>query len=226
VVLRQAQDKDDGIIKPMFKNREEAGKSLGEKIKREIKKLEIKKLLVLAIPRGGVVVGKELADKLKAPLDIIITKKIGAPGNSELAIGAVGPGGEEVVDERLAEQVGADKEYIKSQKVKIEEEIERREKELRGDKPQLDFKEKTVILTDDGVATGATMLAAIEVSRQHQPKKIIVAVPVIARDTVSKLEAQVDVVVYLEAPLMFFAVGQFYREFPQVSDEEVKELLR
>jgi putative phosphoribosyl transferase len=226
VVLRRAQDKHDGIMKPVFKNRQEAGRKLAEKIKREIEKLEVKKLLVLAIPRGGVVVGKELADKLKTPLDIIITKKIGAPGNSELAIGAVGPGGEEVVDEGLAAQVGADEEYIKSQKVKIGEEIEKREKELREGKPQLDFKEKMVILTDDGVATGATMLAAIEVLRQHQPKKIIVAVPVIARDTVSKLEKQADAVIYLEAPLMFFAVGQFYQDFPQISDEEVKELLK
>jgi len=200
---------------------------LGEKI---LKDLEIKKLkdktMVLAIPRGGVVVGRELADKLKASLEIIITKKIGAPGNPELAIGAVGPGGEEVIDEELAQRVGADEEYIQKQKKIIEKEIERRERELRGGKPQPDFKDGVVILTDDGVATGATIMAAIEVLRQHQPKKIIVAVPVIARDTVSKLEEQADAVIYLEAPLMFFAVGQFYQNFPQISDGEVKELLK
>jgi len=211
----------------MFKNREEAGKLLGEKI---LKDLEIKKLkdktMVLAIPRGGVVVGRELADKLKASLEIIITKKIGAPGNPELAIGAVGPGGEEVIDEELAQRVGADEEYIQKQKKIIEKEIERRERELRGGKPQPDFKDGVVILTDDGVATGATIMAAIEVLRQHQPKRIIVAVPVIARDTVSKLEEQADAVIYLEAPLMFFAVGQFYQNFPQISDGEVKELLK
>ena len=200
---------------------------MGEKI---LKDLEIKKLkdktMVLAIPRGGVVVGRELADKLKASLEIIITKKIGAPGNPELAIGAVGPGGEEVIDEELAQRVGADEEYIQKQKKIIEKEIERRERELRGGKPQPDFKDGVVILTDDGVATGATIMAAIEVLRQHQPKKIIVAVPVIARDTVSKLEEQADAVIYLEAPLMFFAVGQFYQNFPQISDGEVKELLK
>ena len=200
---------------------------MGEKI---LKDLEIKKLkdktMVLAIPRGGVVVGRELADKLKASLEIIITKKIGAPGNPELAIGAVGPGGEEVIDEELAQRVGADEEYIQKQKKIIEKEIERRERELRGGKPQPDFKDGVVILTDDGVATGATIMAAIEVLRQHQPKRIIVAVPVIARDTVSKLEEQADAVIYLEAPLMFFAVGQFYQNFPQISDGEVKELLK
>jgi len=220
----------------MFKNRQEAGRKLAEKIKEEIKqslfsrKLENKKLkdktMVLAIPRGGVVVGKELADKLKVSLEIIITKKIGAPNNPELAIGAVGPGGEEVIDEQLAARVGADEEYIKNQKAKVKGEIERRENELRGDKGPLSLKDKVIILTDDGVATGATMLAAIEVLRQHQPQKIVVAVPVIARDTVSKLESQADAVIYLEAPLMFFAVGQFYKEFPQTSDEEVRELLK
>jgi putative phosphoribosyl transferase len=142
-----------------------------------------------------------------------------------LAIGAVGPGGEEVIDEQLAERVGADEEYIENQKSKVIEEIGRREKELRGDKPPLDLKNKVIILTDDGVATGATMLAAIEVLRQYHPKKIIVAVPVIARDTLKKIEAQADAVIYLKAPLMFFAVGQFYEEFPQTSDQEVKELL-
>jgi putative phosphoribosyl transferase len=155
-----------------------------------------------------------------------VTKKIGAPDNPELAIGAVGPGGEEVIDEELAQRVGADEEYIQKQKKIIEKEIERRERELRGGKPQPDFKDGVVILTDDGVATGATMMAAIEVLRQHQPKRIIVAVPVIARDTVSKLEEQADAVIYLEAPLMFFAVGQFYQNFPQISDGEVKELLK
>jgi putative phosphoribosyl transferase len=207
----------------MFKSREEAGRQLATKLQ-SYKATE--NLLVLAIPRGGVVIGKELARALNCPLDVMITKKIGAPGNPELAIGAVGPGGEEVIDEQLAARTGADEEYLKNQKIKVKDEIERREKELRGDKPQLDFKNKMIILTDDGVATGATMLAAIEVLRQHQPKRIIVAVPVIARDTVSKIEAQADAVVYLEVPLMFFAVGQFYQDFPQITDGEVKELLK
>jgi putative phosphoribosyl transferase len=211
----------------MFKNRQEAGRKLATKL---VSDLAIKpgenKILVLAIPRGGVVTGKEIAKKLEAPLDIIITKKIGAPGNPELAIGAVGPGGEEVINEQLASQVGADEGYVQEQKKMIEKEIRRREKELRRGKPQPDYKDKIIILTDDGVATGATILAGIEVLRQHHPKKIIVAVPVIARDTLSKIEAQADAVIFLEAPWMFFAVGQFYEDFPQTTDEEVKELLK
>ncbi len=211
----------------MFENREEAGEKLAEKILRELEADQVKgKKIVLAIPRGGVVTGKEIAKKLKAALDIIITKKIGAPGNPELAIGAVGPGGEEVIDEQLAGRVGADEKYIQEQKKEIEAEIKRREKGLRGDRAQPKFKDKIIILTDDGVATGATMLAAIEVLRQDNPKKIIVAVPVIARDTLKKIERQADAVIYLEAPLMFFAVGQFYEDFPQTTDEEVKELLK
>ena len=211
----------------MFKDRQEAGKKLANKILRDLGTEKLKnEIVVLGIPRGGVVTGKEMAEKLGVPLDIIITKKIGAPGNPELAIGAVGPGGEEVIDEQLAERVGADDNYIKNQKSKVIEEIRRREKELRGDKPQPKPKDKVIILTDDGVATGATMLAAIEVLRQYHPKKIIVAVPVIARDTLGKIEKQADAVVYLKAPLMFFAVGQFYKEFPQTSDQEVKELLK
>jgi len=211
----------------MFKNREEAGRKLAKKILRneEIEKLREEKI-VLAIPRGGVVIGKELAKALNCSLDVIITKKIGAPGNPELAVGAVGAMGEPVIDEALAERVGADEEYLKNQIAKIKIEIERREKEFRGNKPKLNFKDKIVILTDDGVATGATMMAGIEIIRQQNPKKIIVAVPVIARDTLDKIKNLADEVICLDSPLMFFAVGQFYQDFPQISDEEVKEILK
>jgi len=157
---------------------------------------------------------------------VMITKKIGAPGDPELAIGAMGAIGEPVIDEELAEKVGADQSYIETQISAIKAEITRREREFRRNEPPLDLKEKTIILTDDGVATGATILAAIEIIRQQNPKRLIVAVPVMARDTLTKIEAQADEVVYLEAPQLFFAVGQFYQVFPQVSDEEVKKLLK
>lgn len=191
----------------------------------EIEKLREEKI-VLAIPRGGVVIGKELAKALNCSLDVIITKKIGAPGNPELAIGAVGALGEPVIDEALAERVGADEDYLKNQIAKIKIEIKRREKEFREDKPKLNFENKIVIITDDGVATGATMMAGIEIIRQQNPKKIIVAVPVIALDTLGKIKALADKVICLDSPLMFFAVGQFYQDFPQISDEEVKEILK
>lgn len=214
----------------VFKNRQEAGKKLATKLSTCLPARQgdkaIKNLIILGIPRGGIVVGKELSQALNCPLDIIVTKKIGAPGNPELAIGAIGPKGEEVVDEELAEKVGADEKYIKSQISNLKSEIIRRVKEYRGDRPPLNLQDKIVILTDDGVATGATILAAIEVVRQHAPKKIIVAVPVIARDSLAKIEVKADEVIYLDAPLMFFAVGQFYQDFPQVSDEEVKKLLK
>lgn len=213
----------DKILAMVFKNRQEAGKKLAAKLKDFQNK---KNLVVLAIPRGGLVVGKKLSQTLSCPLDIIVTKKIGAPGNPELAIGAVGAVGEPVVDEEMAIRVGADEKYLQKEIASRKAEVKRRIKEYRGDKLPLNLKDKIVIITDDGVATGATMKAAVEVVRQQEPKKIIVAVPVTARDSLKKLEEKADEVIYLEAPLMFFAVGQFYQKFGQTSDKEVKEILK
>jgi len=206
----------------MFQNRAQAGKKLASKL---LSYKATKNLIVLAIPRGGVVVGKILSQALDCPLEVIVTKKIGAPGNSELAIGAVGVVGKPVIDEELAERVGADENYLKSKILNLKSEIKRREKIFRRDKLPLNLKDKTVILTDDGVATGATMMAAIEITRQQNPKKIIVAVPVIAKDTLEKIEKLADEVVFLDAPEMFFAVGQFYQDFSQITDEEVRKIL-
>ena len=213
----------------VFQNRQQAGKLLSLRVQ-EYKGL--KKLIVLGIPRGGVIVAKELAASLSCPLDIIITKKIGAPGNPELAVGAVGPasaGGSgearPVVDEELAARVGADEKYIKNQILKIEIEISEREKKFRAGQPLLDLKDKIVIIADDGVATGSTMQSAIEIVRQQEPKKIVVAVPVIAKDSLAKIQKLADEVVYLEVPEMFFSLSQFYQEFEQVSDEEAANLL-
>lgn len=181
--------------------------------------------LVLAIPRGGVIIGKELATVLNCPLDVIFTKKIGAPGNPELAVGAVGGFGEPTIDEELAKKTGADESYLKSEIENLRLKIAEQEKIFRSGKPPLDLKDKIVILADDGVATGATIIAAINIVRQQNPKRIMVAVPVIARDSLAKIEAVADEVVYLEAPEMFFAVGQFYKDFPQITDDEVVQLL-
>lgn len=205
----------------MFENREEAGKLLAERLKNLGIKNFGNSLLVLAIPRGGVIIGKEIASVLNCPLDVIITKKIPAPENPELAIGAVGARGEPVINEELAQKMGADDEYLKLQIAKCKLEVERREKIFRKGKPPFNLKEKTVIITDDGVATGATVTAAVEIVRQYSPRRIIVAVPVIARDSLRKVSELADEVVYLEAPELFFAVGQFYRNFEQLTDEEV-----
>jgi putative phosphoribosyl transferase len=213
----------------VFRNRAEAGKLLGAKIETCLPARrgyrDIKNLVVLGIPRGGIVVGRELAEILGCPLDVVVTKKIGAPGHEELAIGAVGATGEPVIDEQLAEKTGADENYLKTQISKLKSEIVRREELFRQNKTPLALKDRVVILTDDGVATGATMLAALGVIRQQTPKKIIVAVPVIAKDSLEKIEALSDEVIYLDAPALFFAVGQFYNEFEQVSDEEVSKIL-
>ena len=210
----------------MFPNRSEAGQKLAQKLKEVLgEQKAVNKLLILAIPRGGVVIGRQIADLLECPMDVIITKKIGAPGNPELAIGAVGTVGEPVIDEALAERVGADEDYLKNKIEKIKKNIEVQEKEFRQDKLPLDLKNKMVVITDDGVATGSTIKAAIEVVRQSNPQKIIVAIPVIARDALKEIENLADEVIYLEAPELFFAVGQFYQEFEQVSDETVKKLL-
>jgi len=207
----------------IFKNRNTAGKELAKKIKFLPGD---KKIIVLGIPRGGVVVAKEIADLLKVPLDIIVAKKIAAPHHSELAIGAVGTIGQAVIDEKMAAKMGADEQYINSQIKEVRNLVAGKEKELRGGKPPLELKDKAVILVDDGVATGATMAAAIGIIRQSNPYQVIVAVPVIAKDTLSKIENSADEVIYLQAPMLFFAVGQFYQDFTQVNDKQVKQLLK
>jgi len=211
----------------MFQNREEAGKRLAEKILRneDIKKLREKKI-VLAIPRGGVVVGKILSQALNCPLDVLITRKIGAPGNPELGIGAVGPGGIRIIDWDLAERVGADKDYLKLQIENLKLEIAEREEKFRVDKKPLEVKDKNVILTDDGIATGVTVEAAILYLKSQKAKKIILAVPVAPSQVIKKLKPLVSELIVLKTPASFGAVGQFYEEFGQVSDETVIKILR
>lgn len=209
----------------IFENRQEAGELLAEKLGDY---RNAKNLIVLGIPRGGVVVGKELTNFLQCPLDVIITKKIGTTDDPELALGAIGAkvGGTEVVfDEDLIKKLGLTKEKVEEQIPEIKKEIERREKEYRAGKPPLDLKNKSVILTDDGVATGATIISALKIVRQQNPGKLVVAVPVIARDSLEKVMPLADEVIYLEAPDLFFAVGQFYQNFGQITDEEVINLL-
>lgn len=206
----------------MFKDRIEAGKQLAERLK----KYKSKTPIILAIPRGGVVVGKELTKALNCPLDVIVTKKIGAPGNPELAIGAVGPDGTMVLNQELAPRTGADKKYISEQRKVKSEEVKRRMRTFRKGKKPLNLAGKTVILTDDGVATGATVEAALKWIKTQKPKKIILAIPVSAPDSLAKLIPLADEAVCLNQPYFFAAVGQFYQSFPQTTDEEVIEILK
>lgn len=209
----------------MFKDREEAGKKLAQNLKQELLPEDLRNSLVLAIPRGGVAIGKEISLHLELPLDVLIIKKIPAPNNEELAIGAVGEGGvvvwEQDLCERLAVCLDYKQEIVKTKVI----ELEKKEKDFRGDKPIPEINGKIVVITDDGIATGATIKAAIKVVRSFNPEEVIVAVPVIASDSLEEVKKIADRVIYLEAPEMFFAVGQFYQNFSQITDEEVKKIL-
>ncbi len=189
--------------------------------------------IVVSIPRGGVVVGETIAEALNLPLDIIVVKKLGVPGNPELAIGAVAPGGIKFIDFDLALRSGVEQEYLDREIKDKSEKIRERIKKLKIRNPKSEIRnKKIIILVDDGIATGATTLAAIKYIKESQKSKvksqkykIILAVPVIAKATYDKLKFEVDKIIALEIPDAFSAVGQFYREFPQVSDEEVIKLL-
>lgn len=200
----------------IFKDRISAGKILAERLK------DTTADLVLGIPRGGVVVAAEIAKKLKLPLDIIATRKIGAPGQTELALGAVDTDGEVVLDESLIHQF-----QISNFKYQIEKEwkeLKRREDLYRTGKKLLEIRRKTIILVDDGIATGATTLAAIKYLKRHGAK-VILAVPVASKEAVDKIIRELGEVLVLETPENFAAVGQFYQNFLPVSDEEVIQLL-
>jgi len=207
----------------LFKDQISAGEKLAEKLE-EYKK---RNAIVLAIPRGGVATGYGLAKKLNFPLDIIVTRKIGAPDNPELAIGAVGETkGSLWLNNDLISQLNVSQEYIDSE-IKIQkQEIKRREKVYRQNRTALNLKDKVVILVDDGLATGATMIAAVREIRNFQPEKIIVAVPVAPDDTIEMLKKEADEVISLHTPRLFFSVGQWYQNFKQYTDKEMIELLK
>jgi len=205
-----------------FKNREEAAKRLAK----ELTEYREKNPVVLAIPRGGVVVAYEVAKALNAPLDLIIPRKIGAPGNPELAIGAVTEDGTTILNQHLVAELGISKEYIELEKEEQIQEIRRRIRVYREDAPPQSLEGKTIILVDDGIATGATMKAAIHSIRKQRPSAIVVATPVGPPDTVEELRREVDRLVCLIVFEPFFAIGQFYEDFSQVNDDEVIRLLR
>lgn len=209
----------------MFKNREEAGRKLAEKLIND-GDYGGGGGIVLAIPRGGIVIGKEISQKLNLPLDVLVTKKLPAPDNPELAIGAIGEGEIIFYNKDICQSLCITDIYKKQTVGMKRKELESKKDFFRRGKPPLILKDQVVILTDDGVATGATMIAAIKVVKTCQPKKLIVAIPVVALDTLKELQKEADQVVYLEAPEMFLAVGQFYQNFNQVSDQEVIEILR
>ena len=206
----------------MFRDRTEVGKLLAERFL----KIKLENPIVLAIPRGGVPVAKEIALALGAKLDLVITRKIGFPGQPEFAIGAVTQDGELIVDENIVKEYGINKEYLKQESVTQKKEIADRMRKYRGERPYPDLAGKTAIIVDDGIATGNTMLAAIESVRRKKPAKIIVAIGVAPAETVRRLSSVADQVVCLDTPEPFYAIGEFYEKFEQVGDEEVKNALK
>ncbi len=182
-------------------------------------------VLVLALPRGGVPVAYEVARALNAPLDVFIVRKLGVPGHEELAMGAIATGGIRVLNEQVIGMLGVTEDAVAAAATREQEELERREREYRGSRPAPAVQGRTVILVDDGLATGATMRAAAAALRVQEPERLIVAVPVAARETCEEFREEVDDVVCTVTPEPFYGVGMWYEDFSQTTDEEVHELL-
>lgn len=205
-----------------FVDRYEAGKILAHELKEYANKSNV---IVLALPRGGVPVAYAVANFLAAPLDVIIVRKLGVPGHDELAMGAIAMGGTIILNDEIVHQINIPKAAI-DEVIKTEEvELKRREDKYRGERPFPKLTNKTIILVDDGIATGATMRAAVQALRKHQPANIIIAVPVAALSTCKEMEQIADKVICPLKPAVFYAVGQWYQNFSQTSDDEVYELL-
>jgi putative phosphoribosyl transferase len=206
----------------LFRDRRDAGKKLARALAFLRGEPDV---AVLAIPRGGVVIGAEVADALGASLGLVVTRKIGAPGIPELAVGAVTQDGEVVIDHELVRALAVPEAYLREQARIEHAEIARRMAAYGVRAPYPRLEAKTVVIVDDGVATGSTMLAAIASVRAAHASRVIVAAPVAAPESVSKLSALADMVVCLETPVDFRSIGQFYRDFDQVGDATVSEIL-
>jgi putative phosphoribosyl transferase len=206
----------------IFANRPEAGHELALALRKYANRNDV---IVLAAPRGGVPVGFEVATELQAPLDVFVLRKLGVPGREELAFGAIASGGVRILNRDIIEGFGITGLDIERATRVETQELQRREQAYRGGRSPLDVSGRTVILVDDGVATGSTMRAAIRALQQMNPARIVIAVPVVPPATRDLLQGEADELVCLETPKPFYGVGQFYTDFSQVSDEEVKGLL-
>jgi len=206
-----------------FQDRREAGRELAAALQR----FKDARPIVLALPRGGVPVGYEVAKALGAPLDVLLVRKIGVPGQEELALGAVvgGANPQTVLNEEIVQVVGPLPGYVEAERERQLVEIERRRRVYRGDEPPLDMAGRTVIVVDDGIATGATVKAALRGIALNAPQRTILAVPVAPREALNELASACDEIVCLASPDPFYAVGAHYADFSQTSDEEVVRLL-
>jgi putative phosphoribosyl transferase len=210
------------MIKIRFRDRTEAGRLLAEQLKAYANRSEV---LVLALPRGGVPVGFQVSHTLNAPLDICLVRKLGAPGHKELAMGAIAPGGVMVLNEDVVRELRISKETIEQVVAEEQQELQRRNRAYRGYLPAPDIEHRTVILVDDGIATGSTVRAAIATLRQQQPQFVVVAVPVAPLCTWKQLKAEADDLVCLKALEPFRAISLWYDDFSQTTDDEVRSLL-
>ncbi|EFA80331.1 hypothetical protein PPL_07164 [Heterostelium album PN500] len=207
----------------MFKDRKDAGQKLRDKL---LNFKGVSNTVVVGLPRGGVPVAFEIANDLSLPLDIVVPRKIGAPFNKEYAIGAIAEDGKAYFDREAIEHLGVSTKYLESEMEKQRAESKRRLRVYRGERPPVDFKDKTILLVDDGIATGSTVKAAIESLKVHHPKEIIVAVPVGPQDTISELKESINQVICLATPHPFNAVGCFYSFFDQTDDDTVIEMMK
>ena len=205
-----------------FRDRAGAGRLLAERLRDYAGRGDV---VVLGLPRGGVPVAAEIARALDAPLDVFLVRKLGVPGHEELALGAIATGGMRVLNQPVLEQLALPAEWIEAIDAKERRELERRERAYRGERPPPDLAGRTVILVDDGLATGATMLAAVRAVKLDEPARVIVAVPVADPEVCRALGAEADEIVCLQTPERLGAVGVWYEDFSQTTDEEVRELL-
>jgi putative phosphoribosyl transferase len=205
-----------------FRDRYQAGRILGRKLRPYAHQAG---MLVLGLPRGGVPVAFQVASALDAPLDVFLVRKLGVPGYEELALGAIATGGVRVISQELLEAFGVSEDELDRLIAREERELARREHRYRGTRPPPRIHGRTIILVDDGLATGATMRAAVAAIREQEPARVVVAVPLAPPETVEELAREVDDLVCVLSPHPFYAVGLGYESFPQTSDEEVQQLL-
>jgi predicted phosphoribosyltransferase len=206
----------------MFRDREDAGRQLAERLK----DADLRDPLVLGIPRGGVVTGAALARALGADLDVVLAHKLRSPLQPELAFGAIGEDGEIYINHHIEQAAAITDQYLEYESKRQKAEIQRRQKLFRTVRPAAAIRDRSVILTDDGIATGSTMLAAMEVVKGRDPHEVIVAIPVAPPERINAIDQRCDRFICLHTPVAFWAVGQFYESFDPVEDDQVVELLR
>ncbi len=205
-----------------FRDRPQAGQLLSKELKSYANRSDV---IVLALPRGGVPVAREIARSLHAPLDVFLVRKLGVPGQEELAMGAIASGGVRILNQDIVQAMGIPAHVIDSVTATEVQELARRESLYRGDRPAPDVMGRTVILVDDGLATGATMRAAVAALRRMKPKRIVIAVPIAAVPTRREFTGEVDEIVCLHTPEPFFSVGFWYDDFSQTTDKDIREML-